>query len=421
MSNDDNYHAEFNPSGADTWMVCSPSLAMQRGLPNKSSDYANEGTDAHSLFADCLTLGVDAKEFLGDVLALSSLVTDDFVAAVQVSVNVVREHINVWEVLGYTVRLEVEQRVPIGHLTDEDGAEGTADVTLIATKDSDVRIEVFDLKFGQGVEVSAVNNRQEKMYALGAIKKFDLTPNEIELVITQPRISETPSEWKIEPAALDEFAFEIGVAAAKARAYFDIPIEQIGFEEFTPGEKQCRFCKAKAEGICHGFAAYTEQAIGQKFETLEEKAIPTYTEPLTITDLGALFPKLEAVEMWAKAIRGKISALLAAGVKVPNAKLVKGRKGARKWADEKEAEALFKSLRLKHDQMYDYELTSPTVLEKTLKASPGKWKKVALLIVQGEAGNTVVLESDPRQEVVIKPVAEKFEVVIEDNENEDLI
>lgn len=421
MANDDNYHAEFNPSGEDTWMVCAPALAMQRGLPNKSSQYADEGTDAHTLFADCLTLDVDAKEFIGDTLALGSIVTDDFAAAVQISVGIVRAHVVVWEVLGYTVRLEVEQRVPIGHLTGEEDAEGTSDVVLIATKDTDIKIEVFDLKFGQGVEVSAVDNRQLRTYALGALKKFDIWPSEIELVITQPRVSETPSEWKVEPEALDEFAIEIGVAAAKARAYFDIPITQIGLEEFTPGEKQCRFCRAKTEGICHGLASHVESTISRKFESLEESSIPTYTEPLTIADLGALFPKLEAVEMWAKAIRGKVAALLTAGLKVPNAKLVKGRKGARKWVDEKEAEALFKAMRLKHDQMYDYALTSPTVLEKTLKPFPRKWKKVAELVVQGEAGNTVVLESDPRQEVVVAPVVDKFEALTEDHENEDLI
>ena len=421
MEKDENYHAEFSPSGADTWMVCAPALAMQRGLPNKSSQYADEGTDAHSLFADCLTLGVDAKEFIGDALAKGSVVTKEFAEAVQISIDVVRSHVSVWEVLGYVVRVEVEQRVPIGHLTDEEDAEGTSDVVLIATKGDDVKIEVLDLKFGQGVEVSAVDNRQMRIYALGAIKKFDLKPSEIKLAITQPRVNETPSEWGIEQEDLDGFAFEVGVAAAKARVYFDIPLNGISITEFTPGEKQCRFCRAKTEGICHGLAAYSEQAIGQKFELLDAAAIPTYTEPLTTKDLGALFPKLEVVELWAKAIRGKIDGLLSAGVPVPNAKLVKGRKGARKYVDDLEAEALMKEMRLKRDEMYDYKLTTPTQLEKTLKNSPRKWKKIAALIVQADAGNTVVLESDPRPAVVVKPAAEKFDIITEDNENEDLI
>lgn len=417
MVRDENYHAEFSPSGADTWMVCAPAIAMQRDEPNESSQYADEGTDAHSLFADCLNLGVDAKEFIDDVLAKGTVVTDDFAAAVQISVNVVRERIAMWEKLGYTVRLEVEQRVPIGHLTEEEDAEGTSDVVLIATLDDDVQIEVLDLKFGKGIVVSAFENRQMRLYGLGAIKKFNLQPSNIGLLITQPRIDEQPSEWQTSPADLDEFAFEVEVAASKAREYFDIPIAQIKPEEFNPGEKQCRFCRAKAK--CHGLATFTEKAIGSKFDLLGQEDVSTYVSPLTYDDLGDLFPKLDTIELWVKSVRVAVEGLLQAGEKVPNVKLVKSRKGHRKYTDDLQVEALLKKLRLKVHEMYDFKLVSPTQLEKTLKNSPRKWKKITEMIIQPPANDIVVLESDPRPAVFKPKIATLFQKI--DDENEDLI
>lgn len=415
-------HAEFSPSGADTWMVCAPALAMQRGEPNKSSQFADEGTDAHTLFAECLELGlligtpVKAEEHIGNILPKGTIVDSEFAAAVQISLDVVNTRIAMWEQLGYTVQLEIEQRVPIGHLTGEKDAEGTADVVLIARKGSDTKLEVIDLKFGRGIEVSAVENRQLKIYALGAIAKFSIDPGEIQLDITQPRINERPSEWLWrKEAALGIFPLVIKDAANAARHFFDISPNKIAIDAFNPGEKQCRFCRAKHK--CQGLTAYVENAISEKFEVLDVNSIPTYTEALTAEDLGALFPKLEIVSLWVKAIGSKVNELLSTGVKVPNAKLVKGRKGARSWIDEMEAETLLKSMRLKHDQMYDYKLTSPTKLEKYLVNAPRKWKKVAALIVQSEAGNTVALESDPRPAVVITPIETKFENLT----NEDLL
>lgn len=66
--------------------------------------------------------------------------------------------------------LHVEQRLPIGQWTGETGAHGTADAVIVAGEE----LIVADLKFGMGVEISAVENKQLMLYALAALDKFGL-------------------------------------------------------------------------------------------------------------------------------------------------------------------------------------------------------------------------------------------------------
>ncbi len=57
-------------------------------------------------------------------------------------------------------RLDFSEWVPDGF--------GTGDFVIIA----DGTMEICDLKYGKGVPVSAVNNKQMRLYALGAIAEF---------------------------------------------------------------------------------------------------------------------------------------------------------------------------------------------------------------------------------------------------------
>ena len=61
--------------------------------------------------------------------------------------------------------LLVEQKVPVGHVTGEEGATGTGDGIIIVSDFSE--LQAHDLKYGMGVEVDADDNTQMKLYALG--------------------------------------------------------------------------------------------------------------------------------------------------------------------------------------------------------------------------------------------------------------
>lgn len=75
-------------------------------------------------------------------------------------------------------------------------------------------------------------------------------------------------------------------------------------------------------------------------------------------------------------------------------------------------------MRVKHDQMYDYSVISPTSAEKLAKAEViGKrqWPKVQALITQSEGRPSVAPESDKRPALVMSAVANDFEDVTADD------
>ena len=126
----------------------------------------------------------------------------------------------------------VEQRLDFSHYVE--GGFGTGDLVIVA----DDVLQVIDLKYGKGVNVSAEDNPQMKLYALGALNLYDYLYDirTVKMAIVQPRL-DSISEWEISVDALKEWAENtlrpISELAAK------------GEGEFKAGE-HCRFCKLKA-------------------------------------------------------------------------------------------------------------------------------------------------------------------------------
>lgn len=83
-------HAELSPSSAVRWMQCPGSVAACRDLPDTSSKYADEGTDAHELAAKCLESGKDAAEFIGAAMEKGTVVDADMARYVQSYIDYVR-------------------------------------------------------------------------------------------------------------------------------------------------------------------------------------------------------------------------------------------------------------------------------------------------------------------------------------------
>ena len=105
------------------------------------------------------------------------------------------------------------------------------------------------------------------------------------------------------------------------------------------------------------------------------------------------------IESWIKSIRAEVERRLMAGTPVAGYKLVQGKRGNRQWGNPEDAEAALKAMRVKHDQMYDYKLASPTSIEKLVKAEeigPRQWIKIQELITQSEGSPSVAPESDKR-------------------------
>lgn len=391
-------HALLSPSSAHRWMACPGSVRLCRDLPDTPSDFADEGTDAHQLAAACLESGLDAKDCIGQTMDKGNQVTPDMAQAVQAYLDYVRD---VAAATGG--ELLVEQHLPIAHLTGEEDAAGTADAVIL----SDDELIVADLKYGRGVPVDAEGNPQLQIYALAALAEFSPLGDfeRVRMVIHQPRLGAV-SEWVQTLEELEAFGQQVA-QAAQATQVADAPLRA--------GGQQCKFCKAKA--TCPALAARVQAEIGSDFEVLTgfnremTEAYVQRHERRTADELGAALAAVDLVEVWCKAVRAEAEARLLAGKPVPGFKLVQGKKGNRQWTSKEEAEAALKAMRVKHEQMYDYAVISPTSAEKLAKADvigPRQWPKLAALITQAEGKPSVAPESDKRPALAIAAVADDF-------------
>lgn len=480
-------HALLSPSGMPAAIRCLAKPRRERGLPEQSSSYADEGTAAHYLLEQCLLENKDAVHFNGLRIQVKDGLTEfhtsgqypvgpDMISDMQKAIDYIRAVAD-----GATIY--AEQKLSIVHITGEhwhkltgavcfphddgqfvdidDGSIYTADEVEPATGTTDVWIikgkvaHSLDLKWGMGVQVFAADNEQQEMYADAGLQEFDLLGDveEVHLHILQPRLKHY-DEHVLTRAELDGRIDRIRVASNTIAV---TPIDQL---PATPGDKQCRFCKASA--TCAERTAFTTELIVGEFVDLDKgfvkvempqaekllaqsfgvkpaaitfheqndtyeveaphftvkkpnirPALEAATERLTTAEderLATLMDAADMIEGFAKAVRAEVERRLLTG-KFTDAryKLVEGRQGARSWVDEAEAEAALKAMRLKVDQMYDFKLISPTTAEKVLKeANPRKWNKLQPLIGRSDGKPSVAPASDKRPALNLA-IAEQFE------------
>lgn len=403
-------HAVLSPSGFSRWSVCPGSVEAERPFPNKSSSYARLGTAGHEIAEKCLLGAGDAEQFIGDTFIVEGY---DVVIGAALA-ELVNEYVSyVGTFLDTTAGdiLMAEQRVPLTHMTGEAGAEGTSDVIGFRKRAAGGwTMVIIDLKTGQGVPVFAKGNGQLRMYAGGALHKFGALYDvvDVQMVIIQPPLNIVDDET-LTVDELRAFMEEVSIAAGRT---------QIGGAELVPGEKQCKFCRAKSTcpALRDEVLSIVTTASPGAFRDLDDNpdALPkTVSAEITIADdgmmLAAQMRSLKLVEDWMKAVRAEVERRLFEGVKVPGFKVVQGKAGNRQWSSEDDALAALKKVpNLKIDDVAPRNVVSPTVAEKLLKKDEKRWSKIAPLITQAAGKPSVAPESDPRPEYQVVSTADSF-------------
>ena len=354
-------HAKLSASGAHRWMACPGSVAAEDGLPDRTSSFAEEGTRAHEVMEQALMNQRPCSDFTTDnEMAEYVQIYVDYVEATRAK-------------LGKPTWMFVERRVDFSEWVP--GGFGTADTIIV----SDEVIHIVDQKYGKGVQVYAENNPQAQLYALGAYAELNFMTDikVVRISIVQPRLDHI-SEWEISITDLLKFGETVREAAldtANPNA------------KRVPGEKQCRFCKAKA--TCPALYKLTEQTLMADFEQLDE-APPA--NRLTDEQMRVVLENKTLVEAWLVSVENLAKERLASGASFSGFKLVEGR-SVRKWTNE---DAVIDKLEyfMPSEDIYTRKLISPAQAEKLL----GKKNKGAIedLIEKPKGAPTLAKDSDPR-------------------------
>ena len=383
-------------------MRCPASVVLSENLPRESNHYADEGTAAHELAAMALNNNNDTDAYLGRFIRVGDTdweVTQEMADYVQEYVDYVRD------LGGFR---QIEQSLSIEKITGEEGACGTSDAVVVEGDE----LIIVDLKYGQGLKVSALENEQLQTYASAALRtlSFIFDIKRVRMVIHQPRLHHI-DEWDVSVDYLRAFEKRASEQASRcfsAKEYY-AKYNELHEKHFDPGEAQCQWCPVKA--TCPALTQHVLATVADDFVDLDKPVAPQLEDvAMRVVDnklLGNLMQAVNLVEIWCKAIRSQVETELLSGREVPNFKLVEGRRGHRSWLDNTEAEAAMKAMRVKKDDMYKMSLISPTDAEKLYKSGgigARQWPKIEALITRSAGKPSVAPVTDKRPALIINPL-----------------
>lgn len=369
------FHARLSASAAERWMNCPGSAREAAKHKNTTSPQAAEGTFAHSIAAACLEEGLEPSLWLHQ----ESVVDGHTVACDQEMVDGVEFYVNgirATEEVGDQGWYEMPLLDALSKLHPDLG--GTAD--YIRWRASSGNLLVKDFKYGAGVLVTAEENKQAKIYALGALLATDVPAKTVTVSICQPRIEHPEGrerEWTFAASDIVSFAATV-VEAAEAANATDAPLK--------PGY-WCKksFCPAARE--CPALTQYQHSLMVDDF------AAPV---PGGAYDLARLAEGLAMIEP----LKAKIAAMESfayteamRGVKIPGWKLVE-KQARRKVVNEAGAIEWAKARGI--DPYEAPTLKSPAQLEKGTKKADKE--ALAEFVEAKSSGTTLVPDGDSRQE-----------------------
>ncbi|MBR5878317.1 MAG: DUF2800 domain-containing protein [Akkermansia sp.] len=362
-------HALLSASSAHRWLKCSPSAVAAELYPRQDTVFTREGTQAHEaaeIVAKARLAGREVSQIKAQPWPKGT--TEEMVVNAFGYADYIQEHIT-----GEDALVLLESRVDFSPWVPD--GFGTCDCIIIQSD----TLTVIDYKYGEGVPVSAVDNPQMKLYALGALNDYGFAYDveKIETHIYQPRINNISVE-KLTLTDLMDWGEKIKPIAAKAAK---------GEGEYTPGE-HCKFCPHTGQcrrlaDVCLTYVKHRGVKIGVPVLAPFEVAEALEMEPL--------------ITLWLKRVKEQAMTSMLNGEQVPGWKVVEGKLGNRKWVDDVQAFNALMNAGYSVEAVTETKLLSPAMMDKAI----GK-KTVAELLtdhITREPGKpTLARESDTRPE-----------------------
>lgn len=360
-------HSPLSPSSAFRWIKCTPSAKLNAALPDSTSEYALQGTAAHTLCEYKLQklLGKDAKDPTENLTYFDAEMadcTDSYQQYVSERIEKAKQFCKDPIVL-VEQKLDFSKWVPQGF--------GTGDCVIVA----DNVLTVIDFKYGVGVLVEAEQNPQMMCYALGALALFDSIYDIENVVMTifQPR-RDNISTYELSKKELLQWADEILSPAAQLAAK--------GKGEFKAG-KHCKFCKVKA--TCRKRAEYNLELARYDFE------MPANLED---TEIEVILSKADELAAWCSDIKEYAFQQALNGKQWNGWKLVKGR-SVRKYINE---DAVAETVKNAGYDPYEHKVLGITAMTRML--GKAKFENLLSSFIEKPTGKpALVPKSDKRPSI----------------------
>lgn len=345
-------HALLSASSAHRWLACPSSAVAAEAYPNQDTEFTREGTLAHEV-AEAMTRLSDRGKGCALPFDLNAYLSEHH-GCDQEMLDCAEGYADY--ILELTERDDavvlLEQRVDFSPWVPD--GFGTCDCIIIQGE----TLTIIDYKYGKGVPVSAEDNPQMKLYALGALNDYGIAYDvtKVEMHIYQPRLNNI----SVDRLTVDELTTwaekvvrPIAQKAAKGKG---------GYKAGA----HCKFCPHA--GRCRELTkACTEFVTSHDLRV----AVPVLA-PHEVAEVLAMEP---LVSLWIKRVKTQALQTMLDGGEVPGYKVVEGKQGNRKWTDEwKVLDALIQQ-GYKSEDITETKLLSPAAMDKAI----GKKKAAELL------------------------------------------
>lgn len=370
-------HARISASSAERWMICPPSVRLSEQFEDTTSDYAEEGTFAHSLAELIITYNLGKIKKAAFTKQLNALKENEYYNQelfdyVEEYTQQVFEFVNEAKAACKDPVVMTEQKLDFSTYVPE--GFGTGDVVIVA----DDFIHIIDLKYGKGIGVSAVDNPQLRLYGLGAIEAYSM-------LYDFDRVKRTIIQPRLENVSTEESSVEELEAWGREEVIPRAELAENGGGEFAPGG-HCRFCKARK--TCR---ARTEANLAL--------ARMEFRDPELLGDgeIGEILRQAEQLVSWAGDVSEYALGEALKGKKFDGWKLVEGRSN-RKYTDEVKVADTLKQSGYEEKTLYEKKLYGITKME-TLVGKKQFTELLSGLIIKPQGKPVLVSESDKRPEL----------------------